>query len=499
MVDIRSPNVGFAYRQPRLCALPFIRMNAVILTDSIHSPAATVCFDPELIRRYDRNGPRYTSYPTAVEFHPGCDASDYQLAAARSNARLAGPLSIYVHVPFCASPCFYCGCNKVITRDHRKADFYLAYLFKEIELQTTLFASHRTVEQLHLGGGTPTFLSQDQLRQLMDKLARHFALQSNSNRREYSIEIDPRTLEPTTLSTLAELGFNRLSLGVQDFDPEVQAAVNRVQSEAATLDAITQAKALGFQSISVDLIYGLPLQTQDKFARTLASVIKARPNRVAVYGYAHMPRMFKAQRQINEAQLPSAAQRLQLLRQTIESLTGAGYVYIGMDHFALPDDELVNAQRSRTLQRNFQGYSTKAECDLVALGVSAIGKVDNVYVQNAKTLNEYYAALGEGQLPIQRGIIMSKDDILRHAVIQQIMCHGELKFAELSSQLGIQFEHYFADELTRLRSLADDGLLTLTKTALHVTAKGRLLLRHIAMEFDAYLPKAAHNVFSKAI
>jgi oxygen-independent coproporphyrinogen III oxidase len=475
-------------------------MNTVnVIQSTCSQAAASVCFDVDLIRRYDRNGPRYTSYPTAVEFHPGCGENDYRQAAARSNDHHAGPLSIYIHVPFCANPCFYCGCNRVITRDRSKADVYLAYLFKEIELQAPLFATQRPVEQLHLGGGTPTFLSRQQLRQLMDKLAQHFAMQSDSARREYSIEIDPRTLEADTLVTLAELGFNRLSLGVQDFDADVQAAVNRVQSPLQTLDAIAQAKQLGFQSVSVDLIYGLPLQTPEKFARTLDAVITARPNRIAVYGYAHMPRIFKAQRQIKEAQLPNAAQRLQLLGLTIESLTRAGYVYIGMDHFALPDDELVKAQRSRTLHRNFQGYSTKAECDLVALGVSAIGKVDNVYAQNAKVLNEYYAALDAGHLPIQRGIMMSRDDIIRHTVIQEIMCHGELHFAQLSARLGISFKRYFADELKQLQSLADDGLLTVTDAALNVTAKGRSLLRHIAMEFDAYLPKAALNVFSKAI
>lgn len=457
-----------------------------------------VCFDAELIRRYDRNGPRYTSYPTAVEFHPACGEAEYRRNVAH-NYGANDPLSIYVHIPFCASPCFYCGCNKVIARDHRKAEIYLEHLFKEIAMQGALFSPTRRVEQLHLGGGTPTFLSSAQLRDLLTMLNQHFTLEPDKSRREYSIEIDPRTLQADTLATLAGLGFNRLSLGVQDFDAEVQAAVNRRQSEQDTLNAIHEARATGFQSISVDLIYGLPLQTPEKFARTLQSVVSARPDRIAVYGYAHMPRLFKPQRHIDASQLPSAATRLQLLKQTIEILTQVGYRYIGMDHFALPDDELVKAQRSHTLHRNFQGYSTRAECDLIGLGVSAIGKVAGLYAQNAKTLHEYYAALEQDHLPIQRGLHMTRDDSIRHTVIQEVMCHGELNFAALSAQLSIDFAQYFADELRQLRTLADDGLLTLDATHLQVTPAGRLLLRHIAMEFDAYLPKAALHAFSKAI
>ncbi len=464
-----------------------------------HEVVNEVCFDVELLQHYDRNGPRYTSYPTAVEFHPGCSAAQYQQAAARSNAIGQQPLSIYVHIPFCTSPCFYCGCNKVITRDRSKADVYLHYLFREMALQAPLFDRERVVEQLHLGGGTPTFLSLSQLEQLMLELGRHFTLCSDPARREFSIEIDPRTLVPDTLPTLARLGFNRLSLGVQDFDTEVQVAVNRVQSEADTLRAIADARMHGFRSVSVDLIYGLPLQTREKFARTLRSVIGARPDRIAVYGYAHMPRMFKPQKQIDEAQLPSASERLALLGLTIEMLTDAGYVYIGMDHFALPDDELVQAQQDRTLQRNFQGYSTRAESDLIGLGVSSIGKVHDTYAQNAKTLQEYYAALTADKLPIQRGLCMTRDDQIRRAVIQEIMCHGELRFAELSGAWCIDFTEYFAAELASLRTLQRDGLLRMDEHHLLVTTRGRLLLRHIAMGFDAYLHKKDLQSFSRAI
>lgn len=462
-------------------------------------PDDRVRFDAELVRRYDRHGPRYTSYPTAVEFHPGCGATQYQQAAARSNQPAGKPLSIYVHIPFCTSPCFYCGCNKVITRDTGRAEIYLHYLFHELALQASLFDRSRVVEQLHLGGGTPTFLSLEQMARLMAQLQRHFNMSADAGRREFSIEIDPRTLLPETLPTLAQLGFNRLSLGIQDFDAQVQAAVNRIQSQADTLHAIEQARMHGFRSISVDLIYGLPLQTIEKFARTLDLVVRARPDRIAVYGYAHMPRIFKPQKQIVEAQLPNAAQRLELLELTINTLTRAGYVYIGMDHFALPGDELVKAQQERSLHRNFQGYSTRAECDLIGLGVSSIGKVADTYAQNAKTLPEYYAALTAGQLPVQRGITLSRDDQLRHAVIQEIMCHGELRFAELSTALKLDFQRYFAAELSALQLLARDGLLDMDVRSLRVTPAGRLLLRHIAMEFDAYLPKAAAQTFSKAI
>ena len=455
-----------------------------------------VRFDPDLIRRYDRNGPRYTSYPTAVQFHTNFCAEQYRAAAG--SGLPATPLSLYVHVPFCGSPCFYCGCNKVITRDGTKVERYLNYLYREIELQAPLFNSSRRVEQLHFGGGTPTFLSLAQLRALLGKLTERFSL-TTSDDREYSIEIDPRTLAAESLPALAAMGFNRISLGVQDFDPDVQRAVNRVQSTDDTLQAIEDARANGFSSVSVDLIYGLPKQSFASFSRTLDTMVAARPDRLAVYGYAHLPRMFKAQRQIDEADLPSPALRIELLGLTVEKLTAAGYVYIGMDHFALPGDELVRAQRAGSLHRNFQGYSTRAECDLVALGVSSIGKLGDAYSQNAKTLLEYYAALDKCRLPIQRGIELNLDDVVRREVIQRLMCQGLVSFDAVEKRFDLEFDRYFARELKQLGEFVDDGLVSIAERAIRVTSAGRLLLRNIAMAFDAYLPHAAAATYSKAI
>lgn len=454
--------------------------------------------DATLIRRYDRHGPRYTSYPTAVQFHPGFDEQSYRRVALLSNAGSPRPLSMYVHVPFCAKPCFYCGCNKIITRDPVHAERYLQRLHREIELQSALFERRRTVRQLHFGGGTPTYLTLGQLAALFEQLGRHFNI-DRSGQREFSIEIDPRTLEATTLTELAKLGFNRLSLGVQDFDPRVQRAVNRLQSAAQIAECTVQARALGYRSVSFDLIYGLPLQTVESFGETLDTVVRMRPDRIAAYGYAHMPRLFKAQRAIRADQLPDAETRLQLLALTVERLTEAGYVYIGMDHFALPDDDLARAMRDGSLHRNFQGYSTHGDCDLIGLGVSAIGAVGNSYSQNRKDLSGYYAALDQGRLPVDRGIALSMDDVLRREVIQRLMCSGELCLREIESRYALDFSSYFAHELVALSSLASDGLITSDAAAIHVTERGRSLLRTIAMVFDAYLPRAASTQFSKVI
>lgn len=458
---------------------------------------SSIEFDSELIRRYDINGPRYTSYPTAVQFHPRFTADQYRIAAHASNAS-GDPLSIYVHIPFCASPCFYCGCNRVITRDHSKSEIYLKYLYKEIELQSSLFDHTREVNQLHFGGGTPTFLSVDQFSELMSKLHQHFNLNTNGSH-EYSIEIDPRTLSDEMIPRLAALGFNRISLGVQDFDHEVQLAVNRVQSVEQTFNAIHSAHEHGFKSVNVDLIYGLPKQTPEKFSRTLDLITQTNPERIALYGYAHMPQLFKAQRHINAADLPDAATRIELLQLSIAKLTAAGYWYIGMDHFARADDELVQAQSNGTLHRNFQGYSTRADCDLIALGVSSISKVGNVYSQNAKTLIEYYAMLDKPSLPIQRGVVLDRDDEIRRVVIQNIMCHGILDFAALSKQLAIDFNWYFLHELLEVQTLQRDGLIAVDDESLQVTPKGRLLLRHVAMVFDAYLKHSTQQQFSKVV
>jgi oxygen-independent coproporphyrinogen III oxidase len=476
------------------------------MAEPLTPDAGATIFDADLVRRYDRPGPRYTSYPTAVQFHAGFGVAEYEAAARASNAGSGSapprPLSLYVHVPFCESPCFYCGCNKVITRDHAQAGRYLERLYREIELQGTLYERSRPIAQLHFGGGTPTFLSLDEIGALLAQLGRHFSLRRDRDR-EYSIEIDPRTLAADRLGELIGLGFNRISLGVQDFDPAVQAAVNRVQSCADTLALIRRAHELGLESVSIDLIYGLPRQNRASFARTLELVIGARPDRIAAYSYAHLPHVFKPQRQIKSADLVSPAEKLGLLGLTVERLTAAGYVYVGMDHFALPGDELVRAQRDGTLQRNFQGYSTRAECDLVGLGVSSIAKVGDAYAQNAKTLREYYAAIDAGRLAVQRGVALSADDRLRRDVIQRLMCATRLEFAALEAAHGVRFEDYFGAELAALEPLIADGLVERGARSLAITARGRLLMRNVAMVFDAHLPRLAPGAgeprFSRAV
>jgi oxygen-independent coproporphyrinogen III oxidase len=460
-------------------------------------------FDESLIRRYDRPGPRYTSYPTALQFSPTFGPDEFVAAARASNAASPPkPLSIYVHVPFCASPCFYCGCNKVITRDARKGERYLETLGREIEIVGAAFSRRRPVDQLHLGGGTPTFLSTDQIAGLLGTLDRGFSL-SRHDAREFSIEIDPRTVDAAGVARLAALGFNRVSLGIQDFDPRVQVAVNRVQSAEHTLGLIDAARAAGIRSVSVDLIYGLPLQTADSFARTLELVANARPDRLAVYSYAHLPHLFKPQKQIRSHDLPSAPDKLALLGLTVERLTAAGYVYVGMDHFARPDDELVKAQQDGSLQRNFQGYSTQADCDLVGLGVSSISKVGATYSQNAKTLSGYYAAIDAGRLATDRGIRLAAEDELRRDVIQALMCASRVDFATIDARYGIEFEQHFAAELKALGPLLADRLVDWGERSLQVTRRGRLLMRNVAMVFDPYLkqvsPESASPRYSRAV
>jgi oxygen-independent coproporphyrinogen-3 oxidase len=461
---------------------------------------SSVRFDSDLIRRYERFGPRYTSYPTAAQFRPNLSAEIYRAAASESNrAQPPAPLSIYVHIPFCASPCFYCGCSKIITRNAAKAEEYLVHLNREIVMQGELFDARRTVTQLHFGGGTPTFLSPQQLTALLDALGRSFTLSSAPDR-EYSIEIDPRTAGPGSIEALAAMGFNRVSLGVQDYDPTVQRAVNRVQPPEQTESVFERCRAAGFRSISADLIYGLPLQTTQSFAATLDRLVVSRPDRISVYAYAHLPRLFKAQRRIREADLPSAETRLELLGLTIGKLTDAGYEYVGMDHFALPDDELIKARTAGTLQRNFQGYSTHAACDLVGLGVTSIGRIGRTFAQNIKSLPEYQAALEAGRLPVQRGVVMTDDDCVRAAVIQELMCYGRITAASVERRFSIAFASYFAAELARLEPFEQDGLVKLRPGVIEVTPRGRLLLRNVAMVFDAYLQNApAEPIYSRAI
>ncbi len=457
----------------------------------------SLVFDIELIRRYDKSGPRYTSYPTAVKFHEGFSEADYRAVAAKSN-RQGGPLSLYFHIPFCDTLCFYCACNKIATKNRKHALPYLEALFKEIEMQGALFDRSRKVDQLHWGGGTPTFISHEQMTALMAKTREQFNLHDDDSG-EYSIEIDPREMQHDTIKLLRGLGFNRMSLGVQDFDPKVQQAVNRIQTEEQTFQVLDQAKAEGFQSVSVDLIYGLPFQSLEGFATTVDKVIAAGPDRLSIFNYAHLPEMFKAQRRILDADLPSATEKLDILQMTNERLKQAGYVYIGMDHFAKPDDELAVAQREGSLYRNFQGYSTHAECDLVAMGVTSIGMVANTYSQNVKTTEEYYELIDAGKLPLYRGIELNDDDILRREVITKLICQFELDMEAIAKQFNIDFGEYFALEMEEIRQIERDGLLTIGGDKIKVQSAGRLLIRNVCMVFDRYLRQQTEQRFSKVI
>jgi len=446
------------------------------------APNALV-FDPQIIRRFDVNGPRYTSYPTADRFVDNFDAESCKHWLGHREPGQS--LSLYFHIPFCNTICYYCACNKIITKDHGRSAKYLKYLARELALQSSfLAAGDNEVTQLHWGGGTPTFLSHDEMRQLMAATRQHFRLVENG---EYSIEVDPRKVDQATVELLGELGFNRMSVGVQDFDEDVQQAVNRIQSEAETMAVIDAARANGFKSISIDLIYGLPRQTVNGFNRTLDRVIAASPDRLSIYNYAHLPTLFKPQRRILESDMPSADARLQILALAISKLTAAGYVYIGMDHFAKPDDELAIAQREGRLHRNFQGYSTHSDCDMMSFGISSISKVGPSYYQNVKTLDEYYESLDKGVLPVFRGIELNADDILRRSIIQSLMCHFELSMDAVEAAHGIEFRTYFASELEALDEMVQADLLRIDERRIVVLPPGRMLVRAISMVFDRYL------------
>ncbi|MEI7613807.1 MAG: oxygen-independent coproporphyrinogen III oxidase [Betaproteobacteria bacterium] len=449
----------------------------------MNSVTENVIFDPQIIRRFDINGPRYTSYPTADRFvdNFSADICKHELGHRGAQQKL----SLYFHIPFCNTICYYCACNKIITKDHGRSAKYLRYLAKELALQSSYLADgDNVVEQLHWGGGTPTFLSHDEMRQLMAATRKHFRLIENG---EYSIEVDPRKVDRATVELLGELGFNRMSVGIQDFDENVQQAINRIQSEQETFAVIDAARANGFKSVSVDLIYGLPRQTVSGFDRTLDRVIAASPERLSIYNYAHLPSLFKPQRRILESDMPSADSRLQILALAIRKLTDAGYVFIGMDHFAKPDDELAIAQREGRLHRNFQGYSTHSDCDMLSFGISSISKVGPSYFQNVKTLDEYYDLLDQSALPVFRGIELDADDILRRAIIQSLMCHFELSFAAVEAVHGIAFSSYFAAELEALREMVDAGLVQIDDQRIVVLPAGRMLVRAISMLFDKHL------------
>ena len=455
-------------------------------------------FDAELLARYDVSGPRYTSYPTAPQFSESFDEQMYRNTIAESNGDfLARPLSIYIHIPFCNTVCYYCGCNKIVTKDRRKAIDYLSHLHQEIAMQAEMFDGDRTVNQIHLGGGTPSFIDNSSLAALMNELHVHFPI-AGDDVGEYSIEIDPREVDAESVKILRDIGFNRLSIGVQDLDDSVQLAVNRVQSERETFDVINAARANDFRSVSVDLMYGLPNQTIDSFKRTLDRVIEVQPDRLSLFNYAHMPTLFKPQRRINEEDLPSAVTKLEILKQSSEQLQQSGYVYIGMDHFARPDDELAIAQREGKLQRNFQGYSTHGDCDLLALGVTAIGQTRNSFSQNYRDIEPYYEALDAGRLPIFRGMTLSEDDRIRGRVIQELICHFNLDFEVINRRFEINFKDYFAKELSELQTMQQDGLLQIHANSIEVLPVGRLLIRNICMMFDAYLQNTSQQ-FSKVI
>ncbi|NIM27502.1 MAG: oxygen-independent coproporphyrinogen III oxidase [Gammaproteobacteria bacterium] len=456
----------------------------------------TVTLFPELVRRYDRSGPRYTSYPPATVFDEGFGEADYRAAAAQSNQGASPrPLSLYFHIPFCSTVCYYCACNKIITANRSRAVAYLAALEQEIALQAALFDTRRPVEQLHWGGGTPTFLSGEQMQRLMQTTRRHFRMRDDDEG-EYSVEIDPRTVNEHDMALLRELGFNRVSFGVQDFDPRVQKAVNRLQSYEQTLAVMTAARRHAFHSIGIDLIYGLPFQSVESFSVTLDKVVEAGPDRLAVFNYAHLPEIFKTQRQIDASALPSPEEKLRILAFTIERLQEAGYVYIGMDHFARPEDALARALDDGSLQRNFQGFSSHAECDLVAMGITAISNIGDCYAQNVRDIDAYYARIGAGRLAVFRGVRLDEDDRLRRRVIADLICHGRVD----KQAVAADFDGYFADELARLEPMRADGLIEDDARSIRVLDPGRLLVRNICMVFDRYLRRASGaQRFSRAI
>lgn len=454
-------------------------------------------WDDALIKRYDLSGPRYTSYPTAVEFDQNYPVEQMVQAAARSKASNR-PLSLYTHLPFCAHLCYYCACNKVITKKRDKAMPYVERVLKEAAMQSELFGADRPVKQLHWGGGTPTFLPNDVMQELMEGYAELFNLQSGDER-DYSVEIDPREVDQDTLPTLWKLGFNRISLGVQDVNPVVQKAVNRIQPREMTEAVLTEARQLGFHSINLDLIYGLPHQTPESFAETLEAVLEMSPDRLSVFSYAHLPDRFYPQTRIKNDTLPTPQQKLTILHNTINRLLEAGYEYIGMDHFAKPDDSLAVAQRAGRLHRNFQGYTTHSDCDLVSLGVSAIGQTDDAYFQNNHDLPTWEASIDAGKLAITKGVNLTRDDRIRRWVIGQLICQFRLDRQQFAAEWQEDFDRYFADELSRLRPMIADELVSDNSQILQVQPNGRLLIRAICQIFDLYRKEGASQRFSRII
>ena len=451
--------------------------------------------DPELLRKYDVSGPRYTSYPTAAQFTPDYSETDFIQASQDCDKHSA--LSLYIHLPFCHSICYYCACNKIVTRDRSQSATYLQYLEKEMQLLNQLGWQQRPISQLHWGGGTPTFLSDDEMQSLMKMTAEHYAL-NNDPDREYSIEIDPRTINRQRLELLAELGFNRVSLGIQDFDPDVQKAINRFQDVNTIEQQVGHIRELGFNSINFDLIYGLPFQTEQTVMKTLEQVLAISPDRISCYNYAHLPHRFKSQRSIDRQKLPEPDEKIRLISTVINRLTDEGYIYIGMDHFVKPEDTLAKALENRTLMRNFQGYSVNLANDMLSLGVSSISHLPRAFSQNTRKLEDYYQALDEGRLPIEQGLLLNDEDLMRADIIQQITCHRTLDFKQLGDNYQIDFTSYFAEALEQLAPLQNDGIVHIDNQHLTISDGGCLFLRHIAMAFDEHLPHSSAQ-YSKTI
>ena len=468
------------------------------VTEPMGHASSELAIDPVLIRKYDVSGPRYTSYPTADRFVEAFGADEYRGWLGKRNiGGISQPLSLYLHLPFCPNICYYCACNKVVTKDHGRSAKYIKYLTRELALVAAHLGGERAVSQIHWGGGTPTFLAPEEMHSLMRAIEASFERVPGT---ECSIEVDPRCLEPGRLAALAELGFNRLSIGVQDFDRVVQEAIHRVQSEEETRRAVDEARAHGFVSVNFDLIYGLPKQTLDGFGATLDKVLDLSPDRIALYSYAHLPAVFKPQRRIPDADLPAGEQKLQLLTLAIGRLTHAGYVYIGMDHFARPNDDLAVAQRQGRLTRNFMGYQTQGDGDVLGFGISAIGKIGPAYVQNVKTLDEYYDRLDDGRLPVMRGLELNADDLVRRAAIQALICHFRLSIESIETAYLVDFRTYFARELAELEKFAVEGLVEISPEWIAITPKGRLLVRAICMLFDRYLRETRQRAsYSKVI
>jgi len=470
--------------------------------DSANNPSrldGADLFDLAVIKKYDKAGPRYTSYPTAPMFHTGIGPESYE-ATLKRVADHDAPLSLYIHIPFCNTVCYYCGCNKIVTKKYDRAAPYLELLLKEIDhVADVMGNTRRPVTQLHFGGGTPTFMNNDQMRTIMAKLRERFNFVAK-NEGEFSIEIDPRECDEDTVRVLEEIGLNRMSMGVQDFDPIVQKAVNRIQSKEETLHVLNEARQHGFESMNIDLMYGLPHQTVETFNTTLDTIIEFSPDRIALFNYAHLPHMFMPQRRIDEAAIPSPQEKLNILEHSINKLLDAGYIFIGMDHFAKPDDELTIAQQDGKLYRNFQGYSTQADCDLIGLGVTSIGYVGGGFFQNKKEMDAYTEAVEQGEFPVFRGYILSDEDHLRRQVIMRLMCDFALDYSQFETEFDIDFKKHFADGLADLQEMSTDNLVDLREDGLSVLPAGRLLIRNVAMVFDEYLQKKKEGTsFSKVI